>query len=144
MRIFRGTVFLGSGEHSVRACEALHARLEDALSALSGRQQSRSDDEAELNQRAEIEMEEVVRDIASALLGREIALTDVQPYPPGDGAVIHTYWEKKREAVLNKLREANVPLPEACECTPAAVYRLLHCRVHQRAAYRPYASPKAS
>lgn len=80
MRLFRGKLFLGSGEHSERGVKVLHARLDDALSHLSGLQQSHQGEE-DLDFQAQVEIEEVVRDIASALLGREVHFGDVQPYP---------------------------------------------------------------
>lgn len=144
MRIFHGTVFLGSGDHSKQAVEALHARLDDAVSALGGLQQSRNPDEATLDAEARVELEEVVRDLVSALLGREVQLTDVQPYPPNDGRIIHTYWEAKRGRALDKLRDANVTIPPECECQPKALYQLLHCPAHRRGVYRPLLASKVS
>jgi hypothetical protein len=91
MRVFRSRVFLGNGETSQKAVKALHQRLGDGLVDLGFLQQSHK---GEANLDAEIALEEVVRDIASALLGREVAIREVQP-ESDDSNVIEAYLRRQ-------------------------------------------------
>lgn len=75
MRLFHGLLFLGSGDFSKKECEALHNRLDNGLELSSYGQQGPMPGELLLD------LEEVVKDIAAALLGRNIEFTDALPYP---------------------------------------------------------------
>lgn len=147
MRIFRGQVFLGNGEVSRRAAEALHQRLDDALINLGGLQQGGPDprfpEEVELVAEMRTEIEEVIRDLASALLGREIVFTNVQPQPK-DGAVVQRYWEERRAETLSKLDDYCVPYPSNCICTPQMLHHMAGCAAHHGAIYKPYVLVRAS
>lgn len=104
MRIFRGLLFLGAGTNSMRGVRALHARLDDAVSHLGGMQQPAHPETAEeaaveerMQAEAQIEIEEAIRDIASALLGREVVFLEKQPYPSNDGEGIYRYMEAREK-----------------------------------------------
>jgi hypothetical protein len=86
MRYFPGLLFLGAGDHSLRLIKLLHARLDEALHISGGLQQSSQgmpEDEAYCA-RFEAECEDAVRDIAAALLGREVTVGRRLPYPYDD------------------------------------------------------------
>jgi len=86
MRVFLGLLFLGSGDWSVRAAHLLKERLQEGISLSGGLQQSSQgmpEDRAEMA-RGEADLEDIVRDIAAALLGREITFGAATPYPPND------------------------------------------------------------
>ena len=80
-RYFHGLIFMGAGDRSINQCDHLHERLENGLSHLSGAQQMAFESE-ELRRVAEQNVEDVVRDVAAALLGREVTFGDKLPYPP--------------------------------------------------------------
>lgn len=67
MRQFKSQIFMGADTISEADCIVLHKRLEDGLGELSRNQQADTEDKTK-------ELEEVVRDIAAALLGRAIQL----------------------------------------------------------------------
>jgi len=77
MRYFRALSFRGAGVHSAVDTVLLHSRLNDALSISGGLQQGGVEN---LEQDTE-EMEDVVRDIAAALLGREVEFGEELEYP---------------------------------------------------------------
>jgi hypothetical protein len=88
MRHFHGLLFLGSGLSSQEGRAHLHRILDRALDISGGLQQPdpvteppRADREDE-DRRWQREIEDAVRDIGAALLGREIQLGEVLPYPP--------------------------------------------------------------
>lgn len=86
MRYFPGLLFLGAGDHSVLLCKTLHKRLDEALQISGGLQQSSQgmpEDEA-CRISSEVEREDAVRDIAAALLGREVTFGRRLPYPYDD------------------------------------------------------------
>lgn len=95
MRIFRSLLQKGS---IPAASDALHYRLEDALEALAfvqnGPEQTKEDQLKREEAREEII--DVLRDIASALIGREISFTTEQPISE-DGPIIETYLKAKFE-----------------------------------------------
>lgn len=86
MRNFHGLIFLGNGEHSVAAVERLKGRLAEGISELSALQQGNlfATEEENAKEEAAItsELEDVVRDVAAALLGREVSFDATLPYPP--------------------------------------------------------------
>jgi len=75
MRQFDGLLFMGMGEFSAAGERALKRRLASGLSLSSGIQQG-GDTEYEAD------LEDVVRDIGAALLGRDITIGAKLPYPP--------------------------------------------------------------
>lgn len=89
MRQFHKMIFMGNGKFSEAECQKLKERLQEGLSILSFLQQPshpESDEEWELDKygrrRHEDELENIVQDISSALLGREIVqLSEALPYP---------------------------------------------------------------
>ena len=119
MRIFRGSIFLGSGDHSMRAVDALHERIDDAVSHLGGLQQSHPGEE-EQDAQDQIEIEEAVRDIASALLGREVAFRDVQP-KSDDAEGVHAYLGAKNRQYTSRLS------PKDCTCPNYVMRRQSWC-----------------
>ena len=72
-RNFCKMIFMGNGDLSLDNSNKLHERLEEGLSILSGLQQFRQD-----NNEFSSEIEDVVRDIAAALLGKEIEIGNVE------------------------------------------------------------------
>ena len=95
MRLFHGMMFLGAGDPEADSValdprktvtkmpsasfmerEMLRWRLNKAIDNLGGMQQGPTTDEDWR------EMEDVVHDVAAALLGRRITITDKLPYPP--------------------------------------------------------------
>ncbi len=83
-RGFHGLLFLGNGEHSVRERQRLHEILDRALDLSGGLQQPGPEDPSD--ERYHREIEDAVRDVAAALLGREIELGEVLAYPPAKPA----------------------------------------------------------
>lgn len=79
-RQFKGLLFSGDGDFSGHESVALHKRLDEGLSILSGVQQEHPADW----RKWKVDVEDIVKDIAAALLGRNIELTDELPYPPVD------------------------------------------------------------
>ena len=73
-----GTIFMGAGERTAKDIQALHEILDEALSTLSGLQQGGEDQDGQF----EREMENAVRDIGAAILGKEIRIGEKLPYPP--------------------------------------------------------------
>jgi hypothetical protein len=72
-RLFDEMIFMGRGDYSARDCALLTNRLDQALSYLSGIQQSLFDLGTEENiRKAEEPIYDIVRDIAMALTGKEI------------------------------------------------------------------------
>jgi hypothetical protein len=92
MRVFLGLLFLGSGDTSVRAAHLLEERLREGISLSGGLQQSSQGMPEDRDERArgEADLEDIVRDIAAALLGREITFGAATPYPP-DHAPLQAY-----------------------------------------------------
>lgn len=89
MRYFHGQTFLGGGETSKQEVGALQHRLAKGIGELGALQQPdhpESEEHAERCRadrlRCEQEIEDVVRDIAAALLGREVHFGQELPYPP--------------------------------------------------------------
>ena len=78
MRLFDSILYMGAGKFSEADVRLLKRQLKEALSVLSGIQQGGGDqiDAQELDMR-----EDVVRDMAAALLGREITIGAELPYP---------------------------------------------------------------
>ena len=114
----------------MRAVDMLHQRLDDALWHLGGRSRGRGsrEREEELDPESQIEIEEAVQDLASALLGREVVFTSAQPYPSNDDGPIEAYWDKLRGGNLERFP---APLPKGCRCTRHALMRTLLCPVHK-------------
>lgn len=79
-RWFKGLYFDGDGDFSGHERITLHKRLDEGLSILSGLQQEHPADW----RNRKVDLDTIVRDIAAALLGRNIELTDELPYPPID------------------------------------------------------------
>lgn len=82
MRMIEGLYFAGNagppGYFSERQEELLFRRLRTAIDYLSGLQQGvTGQDRID----GEQEIEDAVRDVAAALLGRNIEITDELPYP---------------------------------------------------------------
>jgi hypothetical protein len=95
IRYFNGLIFLGSGETSVQEAEGLKRRLADGLKMLGGLQQpDHAESEEHFRQcmaaqlKAERELADVVRDLAAALLGREIDFGAELPYPSRNARLI--------------------------------------------------------
>lgn len=86
MRHFHGLVFLGNGQFSVAEMERLKLRLDDGFNDLGAMQQGNVYATPEENERERAEitsaLEDVVRDVAAALLGRKITFGEKLPYPP--------------------------------------------------------------
>lgn len=82
MRKVHGLVFMGRGKHSEADCDVLRKRLEDAISLVSGLQQSAPSPDDVL--RTQTEIDDCIRDIAAGLLGVPIVIVNEQPlpYPP--------------------------------------------------------------
>jgi hypothetical protein len=100
MRYFPGLIFLGNGHIAERICKLLHKRLDDAIHASGGLQQSnRGEDELDSIIGPVVGLEKIrenaVRDIAAAILGREITIGEELQYPY-DHTPIHEYDEIKR------------------------------------------------
>lgn len=89
MRQFHGLTFLGNGEFSKKECDALHKRLDDGLN-LSGHKQQGS-----MPTRMLVELEDVVRDIVAALIGRSLEFAGVLPYPPRPKNLTPVKWKQK-------------------------------------------------
>jgi hypothetical protein len=71
---FSDRLFMGSGLHSVLVSNMLHQRLDDALSWLSGLQQSMGmgiESDPAVEAQAEEEIKAAVKDIQIALLGKK-------------------------------------------------------------------------
>lgn len=68
-------IFLGNGLRSLQDARSLHARLDRALSLLSGIQQGGPEDPEDLA-RAEEDIRDVVRDLAVALAGTPVRFED--------------------------------------------------------------------
>lgn len=73
MREYDAVMFLGNGLHSDYQVKRIMARLRNAFTDLSYAQQGAKLDPAE--------HEDLVKDIAAALLGRDIVLGEQLPYP---------------------------------------------------------------
>jgi len=82
MRQFEHLLFLGNGAVSAHEAQRLHDRLNEGLSLSGGLQQSNQGEPEDEGERAhlEAELQDVVRDLAAALLGREIAFEERLPY----------------------------------------------------------------
>lgn len=76
MRRFHGLLFLGSGDFSKKECEALHNRLDNGLDLSSYGQQG------PMSKELQLDLEDVVRDIVAALLGKDVEFTNALSYPP--------------------------------------------------------------
>ena len=86
MRHFPGLVFLGAGEHSILLVKLLQARLNEAIDlscALQQSSQGMPEDEHEEARLANA-LDDAVRDLAAALLGRQVTIGDKLPYPYDD------------------------------------------------------------
>jgi hypothetical protein len=86
MRHFPGLVFLGAGEHAVRLVQLLQARLNEAVElscALQQSSQGMPESEHE-DEDAKLALNDAVRDLAAALLGRQMTIGDKLPYPYND------------------------------------------------------------
>ena len=130
MRYFTGLLFLGSGEYSERAAGLLHERLDEALSISGGLQQSSQGEPENEEATAAEEQERVdaVRDLAAAILGRDITIGDKLPYPPADGQrLLETY---EAEVLGKDKRYFPVPFPASCTCLPHALRQVVRCPVH--------------
>ena len=82
MRHFDTMLFCGNGKTSEADLRLLRRRLNDALSLNSAIQQGYRPTSDELNERVD-----VVRDVAAAVLGRNIELGRTLPYPGKRGSV---------------------------------------------------------
>lgn len=81
-RQFFKMLFCGAGDHTKAEIERLHSRITTALNHLGGRQQGPHwtsqptqdmlDREQQMNDKADIVCEQVARDVAMALTGKEI------------------------------------------------------------------------
>jgi len=78
MRYFDSILFCGAGRFSEADCRLLKRQLRDALSVLSGIQQGGGD---QINAQELDIREDVVRDVAAALLGKRVAIGPDLPYP---------------------------------------------------------------
>ena len=78
VRNFNGMLFLGMGDRSMSKVDLLHERLNCAISLLSGLQQGGEDIDGKYNK----ELKDIVKDIAAAILGKEIEIGKDLPYPP--------------------------------------------------------------
>ncbi|KKM95021.1 hypothetical protein LCGC14_1192520 [marine sediment metagenome] len=77
---FDKQIFMGSGNHSVRAMGLLHGLIEEALITLSGKQQNGLMGYAfdhESDQEDEIKLDDIVRKVAICLTGKEYVQSDV-------------------------------------------------------------------
>ena len=74
MRQFHGLIFMGAGERTEAECAFLTKRLQEAMMLVSGMQQAHEGT-------FESEVEDIVRDIAAAVLGREVTFGEKLPYP---------------------------------------------------------------
>ena len=93
-RQFKGLLFRGDGDFSGHESVILHKRLDEGLSILSGLQQEHPSDW----RKWQADLEDVVKDLAAALLGRDVEFTDELPYPPeGHGLK----WSEFRYAMAN-------------------------------------------
>lgn len=86
MRKFHGLLFLGMGEDSNKLVVRLHQRLNEGLLVLGGAQQMHSRSERDEDLLSDIE--DVVRDIAAALLGKETTFGGELPYPWNIGELL--------------------------------------------------------
>jgi hypothetical protein len=116
MRKFHGLLFHGRGKWSVRVCELLHKRLDEALSLASGLQQPdhpESHEEATACKRiravAEHERLDAVRDIVAALTGHEMTLGAELPYPWDDDFGLCTHGKTEKESCKGCGREVLPP-----------------------------------
>jgi hypothetical protein len=80
MRSFRGLLFLGAGDHSKAEVMRLHARLAEGLNISGGLQQTPNTLPEYWEQKTHLE--EVIRDLAAALIGQDICFGSQLPYPP--------------------------------------------------------------
>ena len=87
-RVFKSLLFFGMGEHSGELANLLEARLNYGMILASGLQQPGHPDSQQAadyenfqNYVFEKDLEDVVRDIAAALLGKEIIIGEDLPYP---------------------------------------------------------------
>jgi hypothetical protein len=113
MRYFDSILFCGAGQFSEADCALLRKQLDEGLSILSGIQQGGDQiDEQGLDSR-----EEVVRDVAAALLGKTVIIGDDLPYPgeldgpraAGTGRRIREVHERWREAHALVMRRCGLP-----------------------------------
>lgn len=81
MRLFHGLIFQGAGKTSVTQLRRLNNIYQRAGMIAGGLQQGVHTDSQE-HKDGTVEIEDAVRDIAAALLGRDITFTKVLPYPP--------------------------------------------------------------
>ncbi len=81
VRVFRTSILMGNGESSRIVCDRLHRRLDVALSWTDGLQQLRgfSTDGDSLYAKTKAEIEDVVRDVATAL-GVRVEVQGELPY----------------------------------------------------------------
>jgi len=90
MRVFHGLMFLGNPTSSMQA-SILHARLNEGIEMQGGLQQGVPTDSEEYK-KGTADVADVIRDLAAALLGREINFGDALPYPPmPSNAPVTTY-----------------------------------------------------
>lgn len=85
MRKFHGYLFLGSGDYSARQAALLRKRLREAFELNAGLEQGAGFGEFDppgFQKRLYKEVEDIVRDIAAALVGRRISFGRKLPYPP--------------------------------------------------------------
>ena len=85
-RHFDKVLFCGAGDHTRGLIEHLHKRVDIALEHLSGSQQAPHweappsqdmlDAEESMNQEAQLVCEQVARDVAKALTGKEITFVE--------------------------------------------------------------------
>jgi hypothetical protein len=76
MREHDALLFMGAGDRSTYAADRLKKRLKQAMDTLSAWQQGSPQVLEEI-----VEVEDTVRDIAAALLGREVIFGAELPYP---------------------------------------------------------------
>jgi hypothetical protein len=97
MRENKELLFMGAGDLSIRECARLEERLKHALSNSSGLQQSglydqyadhsdegqklRAKEDKKILRDLEQQLEDFVKDVAAALLGRSIKIGKKLPYP---------------------------------------------------------------
>ena len=86
MRMFNGLLFQGAGWHSGLALLALEKKFYEACALAGGLQQPPSihdpPDDPDQVRELELDLEEMVREIAMALTGRDISFGRQMPYPP--------------------------------------------------------------
>jgi hypothetical protein len=81
MREFDSLVFMGAGDRSAADCYRLHRMLDRALGNLSALQQAGQHYSEERRAGMECGIEDAVKDIAAALLGKKIKIGEKLPYP---------------------------------------------------------------